>query len=89
MATWYEILKETLEPNFEIRYIEFIEDIVPKYLVLIINDTQKQESFLQIKHIIKNQKYLEKKNLVKTATNSSSNEAQFKEKKMVARMPRV
>lgn len=46
MATWYEILKETLEPNFEIRYIEFIEDIVPKYLVLIINDTQKHESFL-------------------------------------------
>jgi len=88
MATWYEILKETLEPNMEIRYIEFIEDIVPKYLVLIVNDTQKHESFLQIKHIIKNQKYLEKKNLVKTNINTS-NEAQFKEKKMVARMPRM
>ena len=77
MATWYEILKETLEPNEEIRYIEFIEDIVPKYLVLIVNDTQKHESFLKIKHILKNQKYLEKKNLVKTSNNSSSNEAQF------------
>ena len=38
----------------EIKYINFIEDIVPKYLFLIANDTENKVSYLYIKYIKKN-----------------------------------
>jgi hypothetical protein len=31
---------ETLTESQEIKYIDFIEDVVPKYLFMIVNDTK-------------------------------------------------
>ena len=41
----------------EIKYINFIEDIVPKYLFLIANDTENKVSYLYIKYIKKNDQF--------------------------------
>ena len=51
---YYELLHEELDEGEEIVYINFIEDIVPKYLFVIINNTETKESFLHIKFIKKN-----------------------------------
>ena len=50
----YELLHHQLSSDEEIKYIDFIEDIVPKYLFMIVNNTVKKESYLYIKLICKN-----------------------------------
>ena len=35
----YELLHVSVAPHEEIQFIDFIEDIVPKYLFMIINNT--------------------------------------------------
>lgn len=41
----------------QIIYINFIEDIVPKYLFLIVNDTESMKSYFYIKLIKKNEEF--------------------------------
>ena len=48
------LVEENLNPGEEIVYIDFLEDIVPKYLLMIVNDLKEQKSHLYIKHLIKN-----------------------------------
>ena len=36
----HELLHEMVQPYEEIIYINFIEDVVPKYLFVIINNVQ-------------------------------------------------
>ena len=50
----YELLNHQLSCDEVIKYIDFIEDIVPKYLFMIVNNTEKKESYLYIKLICKN-----------------------------------
>ena len=50
----YELLNHQLSCEEEIKYVDFIEDIVPKYLFMIVNNTVKKESYLYIKLICKN-----------------------------------
>ena len=38
----YELLYETFGDHEEIKYIDFIEDVVPKYLFIIVNDTKSK-----------------------------------------------
>ena len=55
--TSYKLLHHQLGPDDEIKYADFIEDIVPKYLFMIINNTTKKESYLYIKLICKNKEF--------------------------------
>jgi len=48
------LLEETLPDHEEIAFISFLEDIVPKYIILIINDTKVKSSRLYLKQIKKN-----------------------------------
>ena len=57
----YELYCETLEDYEEIKYIDFIEDVVPKYLFMIVNDTKAKQSNLYIRLIKKNEAYFNKK----------------------------
>ena len=57
----YELLCETLEDYEEIKYIDFIEDVVPKYLFMIVNDTKIKQSNLYIRLIKKNEAYFNRK----------------------------
>ena len=57
----YELLYETLEEHEEIKYIDFIEDVVPKYLFMIVNDTKAKQSNLYIRLIKKNEAYFDKR----------------------------
>lgn len=59
----YELLHHQLGPDEEIKYIDFIEDIVPKYLFMIVNNAAKKESYLYIKLICKNQEFFDRKKL--------------------------
>ena len=38
----YELLYESFGDHEEIKYIDFIEDVVPKYLFIIVNDTKNK-----------------------------------------------
>jgi hypothetical protein len=40
----FVLLEEELPENEEIMYINFIEDIVPKFIIMIINDTKDKKS---------------------------------------------
>jgi hypothetical protein len=55
----YLLAEETLPDNMEVKYINFIEDVVPKYLFLIANDTENMISYLYIKFITKNEEFFE------------------------------
>lgn len=71
----YELLHLVLPPDEEIQFVEFIEDIVPKYLFLIIKNTKTKQTNLYIKLIKKNNQYFEDKKSdsasVKYETNQS------------------
>ena len=41
----------------EIVFINFLEDVVPTYIFMILNDIEKHESHLYIKHILKDEHY--------------------------------
>ena len=56
----YELLRVTMGDSDEIRYIDFIEDVVPKYLFMIVNNRDTKQSNLFIKLIKKNPEYFEK-----------------------------
>ena len=47
----YELLRVTMGDSDEIRYIDFIEDVVPKYLFMIVNNRDTKQSNLFIKLI--------------------------------------
>ena len=55
--TSYKLLHQQLGPGDEIKYADFIEDVVPKYLFMIINNTTRKESYLYIKLICKNKEF--------------------------------
>jgi len=57
----YELLHQQLSSDEEIKYADFIEDIVPKYLFMIVNNTTKRESYLYIKLICKNKQFFNRK----------------------------
>jgi hypothetical protein len=50
----YELLHAIVAMDEEICLIEFIEDIVPKYIFMIVNNTRTKQSNLYIKLIKKN-----------------------------------
>jgi hypothetical protein len=51
------LLEKKYPENFEIVFINFLEDVVPTYIFLILNDIEKHESHLYIKHILKDETY--------------------------------
>ena len=55
----YVLFEEQLPENLEIAFINFIEDINPKYLLVIINDTLTSTSSLYLKQIVKNELYFD------------------------------
>ena len=50
-----------MKPDEEIQFIDSIEDIVPKYLFLIVNNTKTKQTSLYIKLIKKNDQYFDEK----------------------------
>ena len=57
----YELLSVQYPDHMEIKFAEFIEDVVPKYIVMVINDNRKKISHLQVKQIKKNTEFFENK----------------------------
>ena len=48
------LLEENFQDFEEIIHINFIEDIVPKFILIIINNTVSRKSRIVLKQIVKN-----------------------------------
>jgi len=46
--------------------MQFLDDIMPKYVIMIINDTNQKKSYLYIKQIKKNEEFFDNNNAGKT-----------------------
>lgn len=53
------LLEQKYPDNYEIVFINFLEDVVPTYIFMILNDKEKHESHLYIKHILKDDRYFQ------------------------------
>ena len=53
----FVMLEEELPDHETLVYINFIEDIVPKFLIMIINDTKAMKSRIVLQQIIKTKEY--------------------------------
>mmetsp|Transcript_29651 Transcript_29651/g.45196 ORF Transcript_29651/g.45196 Transcript_29651/m.45196 type:complete len:135 (-) Transcript_29651:1629-2033(-) len=56
----FELYSEKLCDHLEVKFIDFIEDVVPKYLLMVINDSRDRKSYLYVKHLVKNKKFFAK-----------------------------
>ena len=54
-----KLVEERLNAGFELVYADFLEDMVPKYVMLVINDTKARKSYLPVKTIMKSEIYQE------------------------------
>ena len=48
-----QLVSQQLGEDYEIVYFDFLEDLVPKYILIVENDTVKRESYLAIWGITK------------------------------------
>lgn len=53
----YLLLEEELADHDEIVYLNFIEDIVPKFIILIVNDTRAKKSRIMLQQIVKTEEF--------------------------------
>lgn len=54
----YELLRETVGENEEIRFISFLQDNLPGYLFIIIYDKEKNQTYLNVNQVKKNNELL-------------------------------
>ena len=50
-----KLVEENLNSGFELLYANFLEDMVPKYVMLVINDTNARRTYLTVKTIVKSE----------------------------------
>lgn len=59
----YLLLEEELAEHDEIVYLNFLEDIVPKFIILIVNDTSAKKSRIMVQQIVKTPEFFRDANL--------------------------